>query len=128
MAAEQNMAQTIMQMEIEATKEADMAIREADNQVNSARPIHTMPNSGHQVLRQPLFHWKAADKHQKQCNFEIEVKNIFMTDDYNILKSKRVPRILKWLGREGLRFMQTLNEEEQERCRTSMGLFKVLSD
>ena len=78
------------------------------------------------VLRQSMSDQKVANKFQEPCNFEIEVKNIFMTNNYNIQENNRVPIILNWLGWEGLRFMQTLDEEEQEKCRTIMGLFKVL--
>ena len=42
--------------------------------------------------------------------------------------NKKVPFVLSWLDREGLQFMQTLNDEDQEKCKTSMGLFKVLSE
>ena len=56
-----------------------MAVREADNPVNSARIIHAMPGSDGPALGQPLVDWKMADKYQNLCNFEVEVKNIFMT-------------------------------------------------
>ena len=36
--------------------------------------------------------------------------------------------MLNWLGHEGLIFVQTLNDEEQEKNRTSLGLFEVQSD
>ena len=58
MAAEQKMTQAIM----EAAKVVLMAVRGADNLVNSARNVKTMPRSGSPVLRQPIFDWKAADK------------------------------------------------------------------
>ena len=34
---------------------------------------------------------------------------------------------MNWLSHEGLRFMQMLNDTEQENCRTIAGLFEVLS-
>ena len=34
---------------------------------------------------------------------------------------------MNWLGCEGLRFVQTLNDEEEEKCKTSSGLFEVLN-
>ena len=49
-----------------------------------------------------------------------------MTNNYNTQESERVPRILNWPGQKGLRLMQTLNGEQQEKCRTNMGLFEVL--
>ena len=36
--------------------------------------------------------------------------------------------MLNWLGREGLRFIQTLNDKEQEKHRAGIELFRVLSD
>ena len=35
---------------------------------------------------------------------------------------------MSWLGCEGLKFVQTLNSEEEEKCKTSSGLFEVLND
>ena len=56
----------------------------------------------------------------------MEVKNIFLTSIYNIQESKNVPILIKCLGHEGLRFVQTLNDEEKQKCKTSLGLFKVI--
>ena len=89
-----------------------MMVREADNLVNSARPIHTVPGLGSLTLRQPTFDWKAADKYQELCNFETEVKNIFMTNYNNTQESESVPITLNLLGQEGPKLMQTLNDEE----------------
>ena len=110
---------------IEAAKAEVMAVRETDHQVNKARPIHTMPRSGGPVQRQSTFDWKMANKYQELFNFKIEVNNIFMMNNCSTQEIERVPIILNWLGWEGLRFVQTLNDEEQEKCRTSTGLFKV---
>ena len=43
MAAEQRKIQAIVQVVIEAGKAAIMAMREAVNLVNSARPVHAVP-------------------------------------------------------------------------------------
>ena len=50
-----------------------------------------------------------------------------MTNSYNMQGNKRVLIILNWLGSKGLQFVQTLNNIVQENCRTSVGLFEVLS-
>ena len=60
---------------IEAAKAAIMAVREADNPVNNARPLHAMPRSGGPALTTDVD-WKVVDKYQELCNFEKEVKNI----------------------------------------------------
>ena len=62
MAAEQNMMQAITQKAIEADKPVMMAVREADNLVNAARPVQAMPRTGSPVLKQPTFDWKAEIK------------------------------------------------------------------
>ena len=66
-----------------------------------------------------------TNKYQVLCN--IEIKNIFLTINYNTQESERVPIIMKWLGQEGFRFMQILSDKEKEKCRTCTGLFKVLT-
>ena len=63
-----------MQVVIGVTKTAIMAVRETDNPVNNAIPIHVMPRSGDSVLRQPIFDWKGAEKYQQLCNSEIVIK------------------------------------------------------
>ena len=34
---------------------------------------------------------------------------------------------MKWLGHEGFRFVYVPKDKEQEKCKTSSGLFEVLS-
>ena len=41
-----------------------------------------MPSSGDPALRQSPFDWKITDKYQGLCSVEIEIKNIFMTNNY----------------------------------------------
>ena len=48
-------------------------------------------------MKQPTFDWKAKDKYNELLNFEMVVKNIFMTKGYGISDSERVPIVLKWL-------------------------------
>ena len=84
MATEQSMTQMIMQAAIKGTKSVIMVVREADNLVNNAKPIQAMPRSSSPVLRQPTFDWKASNKYQELCSFEIETKNIFVVNNYNV--------------------------------------------
>ena len=51
-----------------------------------------------------------------------------MTKKYNTQDNQKVPVTLNWLGREGLQFMQTLNDEEHEKCKANMGVFEVLRE
>ena len=53
------MMQAITQTAIQAAKAAKIAVSEADNSVNTARPVQVMPRMGGPVLKQPTFDWKA---------------------------------------------------------------------
>ena len=70
MAVEQSMAEALMQAATEAAKAAFMAIREEDNMVNNARPVHKVPRSGGPMLKQPTFQLKAADIDQNCTIFK----------------------------------------------------------
>ena len=63
MAAEQAMTQTLTQAVTEATKAVIMAVRDADDLVNAARPVQTIPRTGSPVLKQPTFIGKVNDKY-----------------------------------------------------------------
>ena len=63
-----------------------------------------------------------------ELNFKIEVRNMFMTNSYNIEESKKVPIILSWLGSDRLRFVQILTDNGYEKCQTNLRLFHVLSE
>ena len=49
----------------------------------------------------------------------MEVKNIFITKGYDIADSEQ--------ENEGSHFMQTLNDEGNEICKSSAGLFNILN-
>ena len=66
-----------------------MAVTEADNPFNSARPVHGVSISGSLALNPTTFDWKEADKYKDLCNFETEVIH-FNSNSYNIQKSERV--------------------------------------
>ena len=57
----------------------------------------------------------------------MEVKNICMTKSYNICSSEKIPITMNWLGHEGPHFVQTLVDDEEERYKTSAGLFNTLN-
>ena len=76
--------------------------------------------------KQSSINWKSQDKYLGLCNFKIKVMNIVLTNTYNIHKSKIVPNIImNWLGHKGLKFVQTLNDTEQEKCRISVWLVEA---
>ena len=59
--------------------------------VNADRSMQEMPRTGGgPALKQPTFDdCEAVDKNQELYNFEMEVKNIFITNSYNIQDNKR---------------------------------------
>ena len=71
------------------------------------------------ILEQPAFNLKAPDRYHEPINFEIKIKNIFLTNNYIIWEGKKVLIIMKWLGCERPRFQHTLNNKEQEKFKTS---------
>ena len=97
MTLKQGMTQAILQATIEATKADIMAVRKANNPVNNAKSLHTVPRSWGPILKQQTLEWKVADKYQQLYNFKIDVKNTFMTNSYNTQEDKRFLVILNWL-------------------------------
>ena len=51
-----------------------------------------------------------------------------MTNSYNGQENETVSIIQNWLGREGLQFIQTLNNDKQDKSKNNTGLSKVLSE
>ena len=131
-----------MQVAIEVTKVAIMVVRETYKSGKNARLIHTMTGSSSVAeLRQPTFDWKASDR--SCATLKMDVKSISMTNNYNTQESVMVQIILNLLGWEGWhqqvicsskrlpinsRFIQILNDEEKEKCRTSIEMIKVFSN
>ena len=74
------------------------------------------------LLKQPPFDWKGPVKYHELHNFQIEVRNIFLTNSY-----KKMPININLLGHEGFRLIQTLNDNEKVKCKTSTGLFEVIT-
>ena len=52
-----------------------------------------------------MFNMKTLEKHQELCNFDIEAKNISVTNNCDTEERNRVPIILNWIGWEGLKFI-----------------------
>ena len=78
MVTEWSMTQAIKQAAIQATKVAIMAHRKA------VRPIQVSMRICGPTLNQPTIDLKAPNKYHDQCSLEIEVKIIFLTNNYNI--------------------------------------------
>ena len=68
MASEQNMTQAITQAAIEDTKAAIMAVREAEDPVNSRRPVYIAPRA----------HLVGRCKVSIVNKFKIVIQNVFM--------------------------------------------------
>ena len=61
-----------------------------------------------------MFDWKAPDRYVELLNFEMEVANILQPKAYDLNDEEKVSIIKNWLGREGLKFIQTLTNTEKE--------------
>ena len=57
------------------------------------------------ALKQPTFNWEVQEKCNELLNFEMQIKDIFMTKSYDISDSERVPVVMNWLEYEGLYFL-----------------------
>ena len=66
------------------------------------------------TLKQSMIDWKAT-----AVQFWNRSK-----EHYNIKESKTVPIILNWLGCEGLRFIQMVNNKEEENAKQVQGCSK----
>ena len=75
------------------------------------------------IRKQPKFVWKAPDLYNELHNFEIEVRNIFLTNSCN-KQQRKIPIMMNWIGCEGLRFVQTLNDIEKKGARQMQGCSK----
>ena len=47
-----------------------------------------------------------------------------MTNSYIVQDNRKVPIMLNWFGREGLQFVQVLNNEKQENVKPVWGSLK----
>ena len=60
--------------------------------------------------------------------FQLEAMNILETRAHKINDEDRISVIKNWLGLEGLLLMETFMQEEKEKCKTTKGLFSILSN
>ena len=69
------------------------------------------------MLKEPMFDWKLLDRYIELCYFEIEIKDLFLTNNYSIQEREKLPIIMNWLGNEGLNFMQIRSDTQKGKCR-----------
>ena len=89
MASDQSMTQAITQTAAEVAKVAIMGVREAEGPTESRIPVHILPRANGLAMREPTIDRKAQDKYNELINFTTEVRNIFMTNSYNIQESSK---------------------------------------
>ena len=123
----QSVTQGIMQAAIGTTKVSIQAMSEAAGPTNGNNALATTAGlrtrSSRPALEQLTYNWKAHDKYNELLNFES--KNIFMTKRCETCNNKRVPMIRNWLGHEGLHFVQTLTNDENEISKSSPSHFSM---
>ena len=79
-------------------------------------------------LKQPLFSWAEKGKYVELFNFEMEMKNIFLTKNYDLADKEKVPILINCFGREGLHFIKMLLDEEQVLCKCSDHILEILNE
>ena len=66
---------------------------------NAAMAVTSMSDKNSRpVLKLPTFNWKAQDEYGELLNFEMEVKNIFMSKNYDICENERALVNFNWVG------------------------------
>ena len=65
-------------------------VREAEGSSKCRRAVQAGPRVPGPTLRQLIFNWKAQDKYNEFYNFKIEVRNISLTNGYNIKENEKV--------------------------------------
>ena len=70
---------------------------------------------------------EATKKYNELYNFKIEVINILTINSYNICNSQKEPNNNELARPEGFRLIQTSNNNEKEKYKTSTELSQVLS-
>ena len=71
---------------------------------------------GKPSLKQWSFVWSTRDKHIVLRNFQMELNNIFIA--YGMYNAENVTTVKNWLSREGLHFILTLRNDQQDTCGT----------
>ena len=61
-----------------------MAVREVVNHFETAGTVQPTPRTSRPDEKQPTVHWTAPDNYNKLNDFEIKVRNILLTNSYNI--------------------------------------------
>ena len=124
----QTMTQAVTQIDLETTKAVVRAMTEmADLAVYSTKRNAAIsgPKAGGPQLKQLIFDWSAQDKYNKLKHLKLEVRNVFMTINYDIREPKEVAIMKNLITRESLHFIETWTIEELEICKNLAGLFKM---
>ena len=123
MAMEQIMSEVIAKPVAAATRVAIQAMAEA-----LAKKMHDTsgPKIGGPATKQLTFDWNAEDKYSELKTFRLEVNNVLST--YNTPQADKLALVKNWLGRKGLKYLETLTTTEKETCNTLEGLFETLKN
>ena len=92
----------------------------------ASEQISTRQNMGPKVgpmMKQPTFLWDNEDKYKELKNFRLEVYNVFKL--YDMPDIVKAALIKNWLGIKDFQ-LETLTQDEKEKCEMSKGLFKHL--
>ena len=100
--------ETITLVAAEMAKAVVQAMKEKVGITDNTRTLSTANvslSASIPTLKQPTFNLSSTDEYHALVNFEMGVKNRFMTKNYHIENSKRAPIVIKWVGNKGLHFV-----------------------
>ena len=78
------------------------------------------------MMKQPTLDWTMEDNCNELKDFRLEVYNVFKS--YDIPDIEKTALIKNWLCNKGIQLLEMLTQAEKEKCETSEGLFKTLTN
>ena len=78
-------------------------------------------------MNQPTVSRYAKNKYDELEYFEMEVRNTFMTKNYDTADIEKIPIFKNWLGRKGLQFIEILTSLKHGKCKGTGRLFQTLN-
>ena len=128
----ESIKEIVIQAAMQAATAVIMAFRDTETGPWPVRTPNQWENqrqrNGGLVLEKPRFVWDVSDSYVKLLNFQLEAMNILETRAFEINDEERMQVTKNWLGRDGLLLMLTFTLEKKKKCKSTKGLFSVLSN
>ena len=65
----------------------------------------------------PKFNWDVKDRYHEWGEFQMDCQNVFDGTYSAIDKAERSATVLNWMGRDALKIVQTLSDDDQKKLR-----------